>query len=221
MLKVNLRETFNKSKVKRANKKEQKKLKKEEKQNEKFKKQKEKEEKKNLIAEDKKVFKETKDNLPIVSLSEYGYFKTKTGYLDILQIESIDIKSMNDVEYHTYILSFTNLLQSYTEDMKIISMNYPADTSRQQNYLSKKIAQCNNANQMKFLEHRMRQLKTIEEKRTNREFFLMIFAKDDKEMINNKELALSSNRELQVFEVDIEKKIKILKKLNNMNTKVD
>ncbi|MCR1952913.1 hypothetical protein NSA50_18075 [Clostridium sp. DSM 100503] len=214
---MDLRETLNKNKVKRANKKEQQELKREEK----LKKQKEKEENRNLIAEDKKVFKETKDNLSIISLSEYGYFKTKTGYLDVLQIESIDIKSMNEVEYHTYILSFTNLLQSYIEDMKIIAMNYPADTTRQQKYLSKKIAQCNNANQMKFLEHRMKQLKTIEEKRTNREFFLMIFAKDEKEMLNNKEVALSSNRELQVFEIDIEKKIKILKKLNNMNSKVD
>ncbi|CAM2078665.1 MAG: hypothetical protein NSGCLCUN01_02866 [uncultured Clostridium sp.] len=218
---MSLKETLVKNKVKRESKKEQKKLKKEEKEKMKIQKKQEKEEQKKLVAEDKKVFRETKDLLSIISLSEYGYFKTKTGFLDILQIESIDIKSMNDVEYNTYILSFTNLLQSYTEDMKIISMNYPADTSIQQKYLSKKIAECNNTNQMKFLEHRMKQLKTIEDKRTNREFFLMIFAKDDKEMINNKELALSSNRELQVFEMDIEKKIKILKKLNNMNSKVD
>lgn len=218
---MSLKETLIKNKVKRENKKEQKKLKKEEKKKEKIQKKEEKEEQKKLVAEDKKVFRETKDLLSIISLSEYGYFKTKTGFLDILQIESIDIKSMNDIEYNTYILSFTNLLQSYTEDMKIISMNYPADTSKQQKYLSKKIAECINANQMKFLEHRMKQLKTIEDKRTNREFFLMIFAKDDKEMINNRDLVLSSNRELQVFEMDIEKKIKILKKLNNMNSKVD
>lgn len=210
---MSLREKFIKNKIKRENKKEKKK-------NEKIKKKQDKEEKKKLVVEDKKVFKETKDLLPTVSLTEYGYFKTKTGYLDILQIESIDIKSMNEVEYHTYILSFTNLLKSYTEDMKIISMNYPADTSKQQQYLNKKIVKCTNPNHMKFLEHRMKQLKTIEDKRTNREFFLMIFAKDEKELINNKEVALSSNRELQVFDIDIEKKIKIKKKLNNMNSKV-
>lgn len=218
---MGLKETLVKNKVKRENKKEQKKLKKDEKQKMKIQKKQEKEEQKKLVAEDKKVFRETKDLLSIISLSEYGYFKTKTGFLDILQIESIDIKSMNDIEYNTYILSFTNLLQSYTEDMKIISMNYPADTSRQQKYLSKKIAECSNANQMKFLEHRMKQLKTIEDKRTNREFFLMIFAKDDKEMINNRDLVLSSNRELQVFEIEIEKKIKVLRKINNMNSSIN
>lgn len=50
--------------------------------------------------------------------------------MHIFQIESIDIKSMNEVEYSTLILSFTKLLKSYTSYMKITSMNYLADTSR-------------------------------------------------------------------------------------------
>lgn len=207
---MKIREHINKHKEKKENKKNQKIIKK-----------KEKEEQKKMLVEDKKVFKETKDNISIVALSEYGYFKTKAGYMDLFQIESIDIKSMNEVEYNTLILSFTKLLKSYTDDMKIISMNYPSDTSRQQQYLNKIISNCNNENHMRFLEHRLRQLKTIEEKRTNREFFLMIFGRDDKEMINNRYIALTSSRELQVYEIDIDKKIKIIRKLNNMNSKVE
>ena len=218
---MRLREILIKNKVKRENKKIKNRIKKEEKINEKLKMKKEKEEEKQLQIADKNVYKETKDNISIISLSEFGYFKTTTGYLDILQIESIDIKSMSDVEYNTYILSFTNLLKVYSEDIKIISMNYPADTSRQQQYLNKKISKCINQNHMKFLNHRMNQLQTIESQRTNREFFLMIFGKDDKEMINNRELVLSSNRELEVFEIDVEKKIKVIRKINNMNSSIN
>lgn len=207
---MGVKEIVNKRKEKKENKKKLKEIKKQEK-----------EEIRKLNIEDKKIFKETKDNISIISLSEYGYFKTKTGYLDLLQIESIDIKGMSEVEYNTLILSFTKLLKAYTSDMKIISMNYPADTGRQQDYLNKIISKCDNKNHMMFLEHRLKQLQIIEEKRTNREFFLMIFGKDDKDIINNREIALTSCRELQVYDIDTEKKIKILKKLNNMNSKVD
>lgn len=218
---MSIKENINKIKLKKENNKIKNRIKKEEKINEKLKRKKEKEDEKQLQRADKNVYNETKENISIISLSEYGYFKTQTGYLDILQIESIDIKSMSDVEYNTYILSFTNLLKVYSEDIKIISMNYPADTSRQQQYLNKKISKCTNPNHMKFLKHRMKQLQTIESQRTNREFFLMIFGKDDKEMINNRDLALSSNRELEVFEIDVEKKIKVLRKINNMNSSIN
>ena len=90
---MKIREHINKHKEKKENKKNQKIIKK-----------KEKEEQKKMLVEDKKVFKETKDNISIVALSEYGYFKTKAGYMDLFQIESIDIKSMNEVEYNTLIL---------------------------------------------------------------------------------------------------------------------
>ena len=93
--------------------------------------------------------------------------------------------------------------------MKIVLMNYPADTSSQQKFLNKKVIECTNENHMIFLEHRMKQLKVIESKRTNREFFVMIFAKDDKEMIDNKNLILSGSRALDVFDIDMKKKIKI------------
>ena len=105
--------------------------------------------------------------------------------------------------------------------MKIVAMNYPADTSTQQKYLTKKINECTNENHMIFLNHRMKQLKVIESKRTNREFFLMIFGKDDKETMDNKNLVLSVSRLLEVYDIDIIKKIKICRKLNNMNSSVN
>ena len=101
---MSIRESYNKRKVKRENAKKYNNLTKSEKKNIKLKQKEELKERKRLEAEEKKIYKETKDNLSIIALSENGYFKTKTGHLDILQIESIDIKNLNEIEYNTYIL---------------------------------------------------------------------------------------------------------------------
>ncbi|MEG1312869.1 MAG: hypothetical protein RSD40_00990 [Bacilli bacterium] len=183
---MNIRESINKRKVLKENKNIQNNLENENRVKDKTRKKEVKEEQKNLKKEDKKVYLETKDRLPIIALTEDGFFKSKTGYLDILQIESMDIKSMNGLEYNILLMDFTKLLKGYVEDMKIISMNYPANTQRQQEYLSKIIKGCKNEKHLGFLDHRMRQLKTIEEARSDREFYIMIFGKDEKEMFNSK-----------------------------------
>lgn len=218
---MKIREGINKRKVLNKNSKIQKNIEKENKVKEKLRKKEEKEEQKNLKSEDKKVYLETKDRLAIIALSENGYFKTKTGYLDIVQIESIDIKSMNGVEYNILLMDFTKMLKGYAEDIKLISMNYPANTQKQQEYLNKIIKECTNKKHFHFLKHRINQLQTIEEVRSDREFYVMIFGKDDKEMNSNIELILANNSGLKVFNIEIEKKVKILRKLNNMNSKVN
>lgn len=177
-------------------------------------------EKKKLLKENKKIYVETKDKLAILSMMEDGYFKTKTGFLDILQIESMDIKGMNEIESVTLILSFSYMLKTYTEDLKIIAMNYPTNTKKQQTYIEKKMKECINKNHLYFLNKRLDQLKKIEKVRSDREFYCMIFAKDEKEMKDNRENILSNSKEIKLYDIEVEKKIKILRKLNNMNSNI-
>ena len=154
-------------------------------------------------------------------MMEDGYFKTKTGFLDILQIESMDIKGMNEIESVTLILSFSYMLKTYTEDLKIIAMNYPTNTKKQQTYIEKKMKECINKNHLYFLNKRLDQLKKIEKVRSDREFYCMIFAKDEKEMKDNRENILSNSKEIKLYDIEVEKKIKILRKLNNMNSNIN
>lgn len=204
---------FKKIKAKRINKKEIKKQRKEEKKLKKLEKKKKKEEL-------KKVYYKTKELLPLLSVTEKENFKCKDEYLDMLQIESMDINSMNEYDIRAYILSLTSLLKIYLDDIKIISMNFPANTQIQQNYMNKKIKECNNDVHFKFLNIKKEQLEAIERIRTNREYYIMIYGQSEEELEKNKSMLFSSSASIKINEINIEKKIKILKKLNNMNSKI-
>lgn len=204
---------FKKIKEKKINKKEVKNKKREEKKAEKLKKKKEKEEL-------RKIYHTTKELLPLLSVTEDENFKCKEEYLDIFQIESMDINAMNDYDVRGYILSLTNLFKLYLDDVKIISMNFPANTQVQQNYVSKKIKECKNEVHLKFLKERLRQLEAIERIRTNREYYIIIYGATEEELEKNKATLISSSASIKINEIETEKKIKILKKLNNMNSKI-
>ena len=61
----------------------------------------------------------------------------------------------------------------------------------------------------------------LESTRQNREFYIMIFIKDTEEKESIKRtLFISQNIAVQLIPLDLEKKLKILFKLNNPNTKL-
>lgn len=168
----------------------------------------------------KKVFHKTKELLPLGAITENENFECKEEFLDIFQIESMDINSMNEYDIRLYILSLTNMLKMYLDDIKIISMNFPANTQKQQDYINKKIKNCNNEVHLKFLNQRKEQLEAIERIRSNREYYIMIFGDIEDNLEKNKTTFFNSCASIKINEISTEKKIKILKKLNNMNSKI-
>lgn len=204
---------LNKIKEKRINKKEIKNKIKEEKRLKKLEKKKEKEEL-------RKVHHKVKELLPLCYVTEKDNFKCKEEYLDIFQIESMDINAMNEYDIKMYILSLTKILKTYIDDIKIISMNFPANTQVQQDYINKKIKECRNQVHLKFLNERKSQLEAIERIRTNREYYIIIYGETEAELEKNKVTLISSSASIRIGEIHLEKKIKIIKKLNNMNSKI-
>ncbi|MPQ45257.1 hypothetical protein GBZ86_16190, partial [Clostridium tarantellae] len=87
---------------------------------------------KELKKENKKIFNTNKQVLPFLDVDEDESFITKDGFLDIYQIESHDIYSFSDNETQIYIYNFIRFLRSYSEDFKIIAMNFPVNTVKQQ-----------------------------------------------------------------------------------------
>ena len=112
-------------KEKRKVKKEFKVKKKEEKIQKKLDKKKRKEALKNIQHK-------TIELLPLVAMTEKRNFECKDEYLDIFQIRSVDTNAMNNYDTTVYILSLTRILKMYVDDIKVISMNFPANTQRQQ-----------------------------------------------------------------------------------------
>lgn len=194
--------------------KEEKKLRKEEKKQKKL-------ELKEIKKANKDVLASTKELLGFIDVDVDDSIIMKNGYLDIFQIDSKDIYSLTDVETTMNIYNFISFLRSYPFDIKLITMNFPVNTLKQQEFIKKKIKECDNEKYYYELIEELEQLVYLESTRQNREFYIMIFIKDteDKESIK-RTLFRSQNIAVQLIPLTIEKKLKILFKLNNPNTKL-
>lgn len=194
--------------------KEEKKIKKEEKKQKKL-------ELKEIRKANKDVLASTKDLLGFVDVDDDDSIIMKNGYLDIFQIDSKDIYSLTDVETTMNIYNFIAFLRSYPFDIKLITMNFPVNTLKQQEFIKKKIKECDNKKYYYELIEELEQLVYLESTRQNREFYIMIFIKDTEEKESIKRtLFRSQNIAVQLIPLTVEKKLKILFKLNNPNTKL-
>ena len=194
--------------------KEEKKIKKEEKKQKRL-------ELKEIRKANKDVLASTKELLGFVDVDDDDSIIMKNGYLDIFQIDSKDIYSLTDVETTMNIYNFIAFLRSYPFDIKLITMNFPVNTLKQQEFIKKKIKECDNKKYYYELIEELEQLVYLESTRQNREFYIMIFIKDTEEKESIKRtLFRSQNIAVQLIPLTIEKKLKILFKLNNPNTKL-
>ena len=194
--------------------KEEKKIKKEEKKQKKL-------ELKEIRKANKDVLASTKELLGFIDVDDDDSIIMKNGYLDIFQIDSKDIYSLTDVETTMNIYNFIAFLRSYPFDIKLITMNFPVNTLKQQEFIKKKIKECDNKKYYYELIEELEQLVYLESTRQNREFYIMIFIKDTEEKDSIKRtLFRSQNIAVQLIPLTVEKKLKILFKLNNPNTKL-
>lgn len=194
--------------------KEEKKIKKEQKKQKKL-------ELKEIRKANKDVLASTKELLGVVDVDDDDSIIMKNGYLDIFQIDSKDIYSLTDVETTMNIYNFIAFLRSYPFDIKLITMNFPVNTLKQQEFIKKKIKECDNKKYYYELIEELEQLVYLESTRQNREFYIMIFIKDTEEKESIKRtLFRSQNIAIQLIPLTVEKKLKILFKLNNPNTKL-
>lgn len=176
---------------------------------------------KELRKADKEVLKSTKELLGFVDVDDDDTIIMNNGYLDLLQIDSKDIYSLTEDETRLNIYNFIAFLRAYPYDFKIISMKFPVNTSVQQEFIKKKLKECDNELYYNSLVEELEQLVYLEETRQNREFYIMIFAKnkEEKETIK-RTLFWNQNIAVQLIPLNLEKKLKILFKMNNPSTKL-
>ncbi|WP_343101963.1 hypothetical protein [Romboutsia sp. MSSM.1001216sp_RTP31141st1_G3_RTP31141_220114] len=118
-------------------------------------------------------------------------------------------------------MDFSNFLRNYIDDIKIISMTFPVNTQVQQEHILKKMEMTDNKIYINFLNKRLDQLIAIEEKRKNKEFYLMVFYEDEKTKREREiQLLRLTSSAITLSTLDLDKKIKIMFKLNNHNSKI-
>lgn len=161
--------------------------------------------------------------LPIIDQTEDGFFELKDdmGYLEIRQITSKDVYSMNEQEIEFDVGHFAHFLQAYQLPHKFVSMNFPVSTLQQQEFITKKINGCKNPLSKKFLYQKLKELQFLEWGRSNREYFIFIFGENEHLLKDNiQSVSRLLKRTMEVYEIDEEKKLNILLKLYNQNSKL-
>ncbi len=169
----------------------------------------------------RKLPKTTIDLIPIRYAVNESCFALKKGVTDYVQISGIRVDDLTPIDKQVAINQFHNFLKQYDDPFKLIYQTFPADTIEPQNYLNERIRKNKNPKFQPFLENRRWELEEAARSILHQEFYFQIFAKDEAE------LTTLRNRLLKVKEtyfklerISFEKKMKILFKLNNLNTDV-
>lgn len=161
------------------------------------------------------------DIIPVIDMTANGYFELRNHeYLEIVQLTSKDIYSLNADDKNHDIYSLAFFLQSYLDDIKLVPLNFPVDTSVQQRFIQRRIEKARNPIYIPFLQKKLQELQFIESNRTNREYYLFLYS-DNEYTLSNKvnQVERLLQRTCPVIKLTDDKKINILYKLNNLNSK--
>jgi len=167
------------------------------------------------------MLRQTPDLLPFLKMEEDGIIRTKKGFMDILQIKTTDLQSMNPQELQVYVMSQSAFLRSYTDSFKEVILNFPANCSVQREYWLKKREGVTDPIRLNFINRKLYEFDFLEKQRTNREFFIFVFSKSIDSLKSNIDLMkrlLAHSFPLKKIEED--KKRDVLLLLNNQNTKL-
>lgn len=151
--------------------------------------------------------------------SEHKFFQRKDGsYMDLIKIKTRDRANTSEDDIKFDVLKLMKLLQTYEDCMKIMSLNFPTNTVKQQEYYKKKIEQCKNAKQRKWLTVSLRELEWIDKNTTEREYYIVYYAPTlDKQVNINQQILnkLQTGQNGMLEELPQQKKEDIYFKLMN------
>lgn len=141
--------------------------------------------------------------------------------LDIFNIVPSDRSNLQGDELQYNIINNMRFYRLYSQDIKLISMNFPVNTSLQRELLKTKIKTTTDEVRKLWLEREINELELLDKNVTRREFYFMYFGNNRDDFVKNKSNILKGigfGRNKLVEEIEKEKKIQIIKKLCNMNS---
>lgn len=167
-----------------------------------------------------KKIKITRTLLDVFPIRDYqDYFLTEDNQIiDIFQIRGKSYYNASDTEIEIMVDRLAYFYRLYKNDVKIIGMNYPTNTRNQQAFLTYKLQQPELQKYEAILNEKIATLQYLENSTTDREAFIMIFARDEKHYRVLCDLLDRSG--LHVELIPREKKENIIFQLNNMNKRV-
>ncbi|WP_107942662.1 hypothetical protein [Metasolibacillus fluoroglycofenilyticus] len=167
------------------------------------------------------VLRKTPALLPFLDITEDYILLKNDIYMDILQITSTDLQTLTEDELNRNLLLEARSYRSFAPSYKIIALNFPSNTGRQQQYWMRKKERVTNPLLLRFIERKLFELRFLEQERPNREFFIFLYAsslqllEDVKNQLNR-----GMRQTFPLQSLSIEKRQDVLFLLNNQNSKL-
>lgn len=163
------------------------------------------------------------ETIPIIRyMPDYQCYLMKNNtYMDIIQIRTKDLNSIDIDERSFDKGQIMKLLRMMGSDCKIIALNYPCNTQDQQRYLSYKIQTTHNKQFQYWLEKSRKELEWLEANKTFREYYLMFYSESlelHQKNLNTILESLGSDAYGLAIPIDAKKKHNILFKLSNQTS---
>ena len=102
--------------------------------------------------------KSTTELLPFVGIDKGLFLMRDNSYMDIFKLVTKDLISASESEIELDMLQFEKFYKMYAVDCKMIGINFPTDTKRQQQYYQRKIDSTNNPLFRRFLQTKYEEL---------------------------------------------------------------
>ena len=177
---------------------------------------------KELIKEEKKIRKKIKkstlDYIDFLSIKDNKFIKHKDGsFIEILEIVPLNLNNINPDFKQSLIDKNSNFYLSYSNDIKLIYINYPNDFSKQKQFLINKIEKEENKFKQYMLKLKLEEFEILENFKYKKSFFLLVFGNSEIDLIENIK-RIKDTFPLKLEHTNKETKEKIYFKLNNLNS---
>lgn len=152
-------------------------------------------------------------NLP----EETAYLLENDTYAQVFKMKSYDLNLLNYDEKDILIQSFATFLRAYQEDIKIISLMFPVDTSTQQSYWEKKYRLADTHQQQLLQSNELRKLKAIETVYKTQTHYLFIYAKNLKELVEKTQSVARFGNIIEGKSLSLKDKERLYYQMNNQD----
>lgn len=168
--------------------------------------------------------KEISSNLEIMRIRDYdenleAFLMADKGYMNFYEVKAEDKKGKKESELEKDMIVWAKFYRIYENDIKFLSINLPISTYKQRKNLEYQLSKTTDVVRHKWIQRQIKELEKLEDIIMRREFFLFFYGKTKASYIKNKE-AIEIALKGKIREIPSDKKLAILKKINNMNTSI-
>ena len=175
-------------------------------------------EKRNLEKTMKKSLRKILQEYPVKSWGtneEENFIRYSQGYFEIVRMKGKNLYGMTQEKFIDLMESYAALSNLYSPPLKLLSINSPIDTTKQQNYYKTMYGNAKTMNQKVILEDKYTKMAFIGRFRQSDEYFLFIFGYDEANLRENLQTFYGFLGRIQVEKLTKEEKVQLLFRMNN------